>query len=101
MRCTPCSASLAPPTAISSRSGRIRRSAEATPAAWRSPEASQATNRTLRMMVRVPNQRRKSQLDLIPNSESDTQPQSPFLGGNHHWSLALERGDEALQLELE
>ena len=44
----PALAMRAPPTPIRLSSGRMRRSAPATPAACRSPDASPATNRTSR-----------------------------------------------------
>src|SRR5215208_7182741 len=100
MSSTPCSASRAPPTAARFSSGRTRLRAAATPAAWRSPEASPATNSTLRMMRSVPDQRRKSQLYLLHDSERHTQCQSAFLTRDDNGPLPSERADEALQLEL-
>src|SRR6476659_5555096 len=101
MSSTPCSASRGPPTAVSSSSGCIRLSAPATPAACRSPDASPATKRTLRMVVRVSDQRRQSQLDLLHDPERDTQRQSPFFAGYYHWRFAGQRRDKTLLLQLQ
>src|SRR6202030_1713065 len=94
------SASRRPPTAASSSSGRIRLSAPATPAAWRSPEASPATNNTLRM-VRVPDQRWESPLDLLYDPKRHTQRHPALFAGDDHRAFALECRNETFQLELQ
>src|SRR5688572_22171217 len=101
MSSTPCSANRGPPTATRLSSGRSRRSAAATPAACKSPEASPATNSTLRMMVGESDQRRKSQLDLLNDLERNTQRQSPLSSRDDDGPVALEGADEALQLQLQ
>src|SRR5438045_4034451 len=53
------------------------------------------------MVVRVSNQRRKSQLDLLHDSERDTQGQSSFFSSDDNGRFALERRNKALQLQLE
>src|SRR4051812_8739517 len=53
------------------------------------------------MVVRVPDERRESQLDLLHDSERNTQRQSALFAGDDDRRLALEGGDEALELELE
>src|SRR5437868_1183260 len=53
------------------------------------------------MVVRVPNQRRKSQLDLLHDSERDTQRQPSLFTRDDHRDLPAESGDKAFQLELE
>src|SRR5712672_681952 len=98
---TPCSASRRPPTAASSSSGRVRRSAAATPAAWRSPEASPATNSTLRMVERMPYQRGKSSLDFLDDAKRDAERHPSLVAGNDDRSFPPKRGDKALQLELQ
>src|SRR2546423_378547 len=95
MSSTPCSASRGPPTAASCSSGCIRLNAPATPAACKSPDASPATNRTLRMMVRVSHEGRQSQLDLLHDAERDTQRQSPLFASNDDGRLPGESGNEA------
>jgi hypothetical protein len=37
------------------------------------------------MMVRVPDQRRQSQLDLLHDAERDTQRQPSFLASHYDW----------------
>src|SRR3954470_7320765 len=79
----------------------MRLSAEATPAACRSPEASPATNSTLRMMLRVSDQRRQSELYFLDDAECDAERQSSFFSSHDHFAPSLERDDEAFQLQLE
>src|SRR4051812_17138951 len=97
----PCSASRGPPTAASSSSGWMRLNAAATPAACRSPDASPATKRTLRMMVCVSHQGRQSQLDLLHDAERDTQRQSALFSSNYDGRFASQRGDKTLLFQLE
>src|SRR5258706_67324 len=98
---TPCSASRRPPTAARSSSGRMRRSAAATPAAWRSPEASPATNSTLRMVQRMPYERGKSSLDFLDDAKGDAERHPSLVPGNDDGSLSPERRDKTLELELQ
>src|SRR5258706_469651 len=98
---TPCSASRRPPTAARSSSGRMRRSAAATPAAWRSPEASPATNSTLRMVQRIPYERGKSSLDFLDDAKGDAERHPSLVPGNDDRSLSPERRDKTLELELQ
>ena len=79
----------------------MRLSAAATPAAWRSPEASPATNSTLRMVERVSDQRRKCSLDFPDDAERDAQRHPPFVASHDDWPLCPKRRDKALQLELQ
>src|SRR5689334_8710908 len=53
------------------------------------------------MMVRVSDQRRQSQLDLLHNAERDTQRQPAFLARHYHRRFASERGDETFLLQLQ
>src|SRR5438270_3363491 len=101
MSSTPCSARRGPPTAARASSGWIRLKAPATPAAWRSPDASPATNRTLRMMVCVPDEGRQSQFDLLHNAERDTKGQSAFFTGDDDRRLAGERRDKTFLFEFQ
>src|ERR1700732_1297107 len=79
----------------------MRLNAAATPAAWRSPEASPATNSTLRMVMRVSNQRWESPLDLFHDAKRHTQRHPALLARAAHSAFALERGHETFQLELQ
>src|SRR5687768_6326350 len=98
---TPCSANRDPPTAASESSGLMRRSAAATPAACRSPEASPATNRTLRMRSDEARERRQSPFDFPNDAECDAEYEPSVFTGHDNGSRTAQGGNKTLELELE
>src|SRR6266511_147061 len=96
---TLCSASRGPPTAASGISGRIFRSAAATPAACMSPEASPATKTTLRMVPVFSGERRKRSLYLAHDLERHGERNPAVFARHHYRSFAAQRTDETFELE--
>src|SRR5688500_2100217 len=99
---TPAVSISGPPNPTSSRSGRRSPSSSATPAAWRSPEASPATKMTsATASCCFSCQRWKRALDLGDDLEGDSERPSSILTGDYDRRFSIQRRDEAVELEAQ
>src|SRR5258708_6138905 len=97
---TPASRSRSPPIPVSANGASSPISSSATPDAWRSPEASPATNRISRTAAdRDASQGRHSPLDLLNDAERHRQSLASIVAGHGHGRLAAHRAEETRDLE--
>src|SRR5512138_904066 len=98
---TPAARISSPPIPVKAYGAPCATSARATPAAWRSPDASPATNRISRTGRHgdASGERRQRPLDVRDDLQRDRQRLATSLPGDRHRRLATDGREEALELQ--